>query len=104
MNPTAKSYVHLSINAVDAVAFDPEGRYEADRHDRYATFDQARDAALSSIELMLDEGDHDGDDHKEELEQMLGLLVAASSFEDLEGRPDYRRLLERLVSMVPTAA
>jgi hypothetical protein len=104
MEPTAKPYVHLSIHAVDAVAFDPEGRHDADRHDRYATFGQARDAALTSIEVMLDEGDHDGEEHKEELEQMLGLLEAASSFEDLEGQSDYRRLLERLVSAVPAPA
>jgi hypothetical protein len=31
MEPTAKPYVHLSIHAVDAVAFDPEGRHDADR-------------------------------------------------------------------------
>jgi hypothetical protein len=104
MEPTSKPYVHLSINAVDAVAFDPKGRYDADRHDRYATFDQARDAALSSIELMLDEGDYDGDDHKEELEQMLGLLESASSFKDLDGQSDYRSLLERLESAAPAAA
>lgn len=94
MEPTTKPYVHLSINAVDAVAFDPEGRYDADRHDRYSTFEQARDAALSSIELMLDERDYDGEDHKEELEQMLGLLEPARTFDDLECRADYRRLLE----------
>ena len=104
MEPTAKPYVHLSIHAVDAVAFDPEGRYDDDLHDRYATFDQARDAALTSIEVMLDEGGHDGEEHEEELEQMLGLLEAASSFEDLEGQSDYCRLLERLVSAVPAAA
>src|SRR3954449_9628366 len=98
MEPTAKPYVHTSINAVDAVAFDPEGRYDADRHDRYITFEQARDAALTSIELMLDEGDYDGEDHKEELEQMLGLLESARTFDDLDRRSEYRRLLERLGS------
>ena len=98
MEPAARPYVHTTINAVDAVAFDLEGRYDADHHDRYATFEQARDAALSSIELMLDEGDYDGEDHKEELEQMLGLLDPALTFDDLEGRSDYHRLLERLVS------
>ena len=104
MESTAKPYVHLSINAVDAVAFDPEGRYDADRHDRYTTFGQARDAALTSIEVMLDEGDYDGEDHKTELGAMLGLLEVASSFEDLEGRSDHRRLLERLVSAVTAPA
>ncbi len=101
MKPTSKPYVHLSINAVDAVTFDPEGRHDADRHDRYATFEQARDAALSSIELMLDEGDYDGEDHKEELEQMLRLLESVASFANLEGQSEYRCLLERLWSAVP---
>jgi hypothetical protein len=104
MKPTVKPYVHLTIHAVDAVAFDLEGRYDADRHDRYATFDQARDAALSSIELMLDAGDHDGEDHKEELEKMLGLLESARTFDDLEGQSEYRSLLERLVSGRPALA
>jgi len=104
MEPTVKPYVHHTINAVDAVAFDPDSRYDADRHDRYATFDQARDAALSSIELMLDEADYDGEDHKEELEQMLSLLEAARTFDDLQGQSEYRRLLERLVTGRPAAA
>ena len=104
MKPTSKPYVHLSINAVDAVAFDPEGHYDADRNDRYATFEQARDAAQSSIELMLDEGDYDGEDHKEELELMLNLLESAASFEDLDSQSEYRCLLDRLVSAVPAAA
>src|SRR3954469_1539383 len=96
MEPTAKPYVHTSINAVDAVAFDPEGRYEADLYDRYATFEQARDAALSSIELMLDEGDCNGRNQREELQLMLGLLDPARTFSDLEGLPDYPGFLERL--------
>src|SRR3954453_15816335 len=104
MEPTAKLYVHHTINAVDAVAFDPDGRYDADRHDRYATFDQARDAALSSIELMLDEGDYDGEDHKAELEPMLRLLESATTFENLEAQADFRRLLEGLESALPAAA
>lgn len=104
MEPTAKPYVHTTVNAVDAVAFDPEGHYDADRHDRYATFEQARDAALSSIELMLDERDYDGDDHKTELETMLGLLESAPTFVDLEGRSDYRWLLEQLLAARPIAA
>jgi hypothetical protein len=96
MEPKAKPYVHLTINAVDAVTFDPEGRYDADQHDRYATFDQARDAALSSIELMLDERDYDDEGHREELERMLGLLEAAPTFDDLKGCSDYHHLLETL--------
>ena len=55
MNAVAKPYLHLSINAVDAVVFDPEGRHDNDRSDRFDTFDEARDAALSCVELMLDE-------------------------------------------------
>jgi hypothetical protein len=104
MEPTVKQYVHHTINAVDAVAFDPEGRYDADRHDRYATFDQARDAALSSIELMLDERDYDGEDHKEELEQMLGLLESAASFEELVAHPEYQAFLVHLESPPSVAA
>jgi NTPase len=65
---------------------------------------EARDAALTSIEIMLDEEDYDGDDHRDEPESMLSLLEAARSFEDLEGQSDYHRLLERLVSAVPAPA
>jgi hypothetical protein len=104
MEPTVKPYVQLSINAVDAVSFDPEGRYDAERHDRYATFEQARDAALSSIELMLDERDYDGEDHREELEQMLGLLEASPTFDDLDCQSDYHRLLKGLLSAPPVVA
>ncbi len=104
MDPREKPYVHTPINAVDAVTYDPEGLYDADRHDRYATFEQARDAAQSSIELMLDERDFDGDDHKAELESMLRLLESADSFDGLAGRSEYRSLLERLASAQPAAA
>jgi hypothetical protein len=104
MEPMQKPFIHLSINAVDTVAFDPEGCYDPDRHDRYATFEQARDAAQSSIELMLDEGDFDGDDHREELEQMLGLLESARTFDELKRQPDFRRLVEHLESVPPVVA
>jgi hypothetical protein len=57
-----------------------------------------RAKVISSIELMLDEADYDGEDHKEELEQMLSLLEAARTFDDLQGQAEYRRLLERLVT------
>jgi hypothetical protein len=91
-----KPFVHLPIDAVDSVVFDPEGRFEAEQHDRYASFIEARDAALSSIEIMLDEADYDGDDHRSELEQMLGLLDSSSSYDELERHPEYRRIIERL--------
>ena len=42
MHPDSKPFVHLPIDAVDVVAFDPEGRYDGDRYDRYATFDEAQ--------------------------------------------------------------
>jgi hypothetical protein len=90
-----KAFVHLPINAVDSVVFDPKGRFEAEHYDRYASFIEARDAALSSIEIMLDEADYDGEDHREELEQMLGLLNSSSSYEDLERHPEHQRVLER---------
>ncbi len=96
MDSLSRPYVHVPIDAVDTVAFDPEGLFDGERYDRYATFTEARDAALSSIEIMLDEEDYDGEDHREELERMLGLLESASSFDDLETQPVHRRLLDRL--------
>ncbi len=90
-----KPFVHLPIDAVDSVLFDLEGRFEAEQYDRYASFTEARDAALSSIEIMLDEADYDGEDHREELEQMLGFLNSSSSYEELERHPEYQRVLER---------
>ena len=104
MDSLSKPYVHLAIDAVDTVVFDGEGHFDGDRYDRYATFAEARDAALSSIEIMLDEEDYDGDDHREELEQMLGHLEASSSFEELGPQPSYRRLLDRLVPTRTAAA
>ena len=62
-----KPFVHLPIDAVDTVVYDPEGKYDPECFDHYATFIEARDAALSSVELLLDEGDYDGEDHREEL-------------------------------------
>jgi hypothetical protein len=99
-----KPFVHLTIDAVDTVVFDPEGRLDAERYDRYDSFAQARDAALSSIEIMLDEGDYDGEDHRVELERMLGLLEASSTHEDLESQADYRWQLSRLDSARAVAA
>ena len=99
-----KPYVHLSVDAVDTVVYDPEGLLDADRYDHYETYQEARDAALSSIEVMLDEEDYDGEDHREELERMLGLLESSETFEVLERQPHHRWLLERRGSMHPAAA
>ena len=96
MDSLTRPYVHVPIDAVDTVAFDPEGRFDGERYDRYASFAEARDAALSSIEIMLDEEDYDGEDHREELERMLGLLESASTFEGLALHATHRRLLDRL--------
>src|SRR6185437_11946840 len=96
MDSLSKTFVHLPIDAVDTVVFDPEGHFDGERYDRYASFAEARDAALSSIEIMLDEEDYDGEDHREELEQMLGHLESSSSFDDLEPQAAYRRLVDRL--------
>ncbi len=96
MNAVAKPYLHLSINAVDTVVFDPAGCHDNDRSDRFDTFGEARDAALSCVELMLDEQDYDDDDHRQELEQMLGILENASSYTDLERCPRYREFLSPL--------
>ncbi len=104
MNLFTKPYVHLPINAVDTVVFDPEGRMDSELYDHYATFEEARDAALSSIEVMLDEEDYDGDDHREELERMLGVLETSSNFEELECNPHHRWILERHESATPAAA
>jgi hypothetical protein len=100
----AKPFVHLPIDAVDTVIFDPEVRFDADRFDRYATFAEARDAALSSIELMLDEGDYDGADHQAELEVMLRLLEPAATIMDLQAHPDYQAFLGRIGSAGTVAA
>jgi hypothetical protein len=104
MDRVCKPYVQVVIDDLDAVVHDPEGHFNADQYDRHATFEQARDAALCCIEDVLDEGDYEGEDHKDRLESMLRLLEAARSFEDLNSQPDYRRLLERLVPTWPAAA
>jgi hypothetical protein len=104
MHLPVKLFVHLPIDAVDTVVFDPEGRFDAERYDRYESFTQARDAALSSIEIMLDEEDYDGQDHREELERMLAVLESAVSYEDLESHSDHRWLLQRLDAAQPVAA
>jgi hypothetical protein len=104
MNDSSKPYVHLTIDAVDTVVVDLEGRFETDRYDRYASFAEACDAARSSIEIMLDEGDYDGDDHRDELVNMLGLLEMCSSFEELALRPEYQRVLEKLDPVAALAA
>jgi hypothetical protein len=104
MEPVAKPYVHVTIDAVDAVVLDLDGRLDTDHHDHYATFVEARDAALSSIEMMLDEGDYDGDDHRDELERMLHLLEPAGSLDDLTGNPDYHWFIDRLEPVRTVAA
>jgi hypothetical protein len=96
MDSLFKPYVHLPIDAVDTVILDAEGQFDSERYDRYATFTEARDAALSSIEIMLDEKDYDGDDHREELERMLEPLESSATFEELESHAAYRRLIARL--------
>lgn len=93
---TEKPYVHLAINAVDSVVFDPEGLFDSDRSDRFSSFIEARDAALSCIEVMLHEGDYDDEEHRDELELMLGLLETASSVEEIEESPGYQRFLRQL--------
>ena len=104
MEHLQKPFVHLSIDAVDSVVFDPDGRFDAELYDRYASFIEARDAALSSIEVMLDEADYDGDDHQHELEQMRVLLDASSSFDDLLGHSAYQQFAERIEPLRACAA
>ncbi len=96
MNNQFKPYIQTAINEVNAVVFDPQGHQDADRCDRYPTFEEARDAALSCVELMLDEADYDGDDHRTELESMRAMLDAAVSYDDLAARPEYRWFLAQL--------
>ena len=97
MNSTPiKPFVHVTIDAVDAVVYDADARYDAEVHDHYATFAEARDAALSCVELLLGEGDYDGEDHRQELERMQTLLETAETFDDLATQPDYCWFLDRL--------
>ena len=104
MDRATKLYVHLPIDAVDTVVYDPEGAYDPELFDRYPTYVAARDAALSSVELLLDEGDYDGDDHREELVRMLALLETADTFEDLDAKADYHWFLDRIPAARPHAA
>ena len=46
MECLSKPFVHLTIDAVDTVILDPEGRFDPELYDHYATFTEARDAAL----------------------------------------------------------
>jgi hypothetical protein len=91
-----KPYVHIAIDAVDTVIFDPDGLLDPEQYDHYETFEAARDAALSSIEVMLDEEDYDGEDHRDELERMHELLETSPSFEELEQQPLHCWLRQRL--------
>lgn len=91
-----KPYVQLAIDEVDTVIHDPKVQYDPEVYDRYETFEAARDAALTSIEVMLDEADYDGEDHREELERMHELLESAESFADLKRRSGYKWFLKRL--------
>jgi hypothetical protein len=95
-DPAEKPYVHLAINAVDTVVYDPEGLFDSDRSDRFATFTEARDAALSCIEVMLHEGDYDDEEHRDELELMLGMLETATTFEEIEDSPAYQNFYRQL--------
>lgn len=103
-----KPFVHVTIDAVDTVVFDGDCRYDAEVHDHYATFIEARDAALSCVEELLDEGDYDGDDHRAELVRMQALLERSETFDDLVGQPDYAWFLDRIepdhVSLIEFAA
>lgn len=104
MEQLTKPFVHLPIDAVDSVVFDPEGHFDAELYDRYGSFAEARDAALSSIEIMLDEGDYDGDDHRAELEQMLKVLEVSDAYENLRDHPTYQRIVKQLEPAVAFAA
>jgi hypothetical protein len=104
MHFLSKPYVHLPVDAVDTVVFDPDGRFDPEQFDHYKTYESARDAALSSIEVMLDEEDYDGDDHREELERMHELLEASVTFEELEQQPLHRWICQRLDSARTVAA
>ena len=102
-NTDPKPYVHVPVDAVDVVVFDPDGRLDPERFDRYPTFDDARNAALCCIEAMLDEGDYDDETHRVELERMRGVLEPAPTFEDLLDQPFYGWYLDHL-SPAGTAA
>jgi len=92
-----RPFAHVAIDSVDTVVLDPTGCFDPERYDHYTTFVEARDAALSCVELLLHEGDFDGEDHREELERMETLLENASTFEELEGQAGYQWFLGRMV-------
>jgi hypothetical protein len=96
MDSLNRPFVHIAVDSVDTVAYDSAGRFDPEQYDHYATYVEARDAALSCVELLLHEGDYDGEDHREELERMESLLQDASTFEELEGQPGYQWFLGRL--------
>jgi hypothetical protein len=104
MSTIDKPFVQLAIEEVDTVIQDLEGRYDPEFYDRYETFESARDAALTSIEVMLDEADYDGEDHLEELERMHALLESSPSILDLERQPNYQWFLNRLAAGRSVAA
>ena len=54
---------------------------------------------VSSIEIMLDEADYDGDDHQRELEAMLELLGSSSSYEELMRHPEYRGVIQSVEAL-----
>jgi hypothetical protein len=88
----------MAIDAVDVVLSDPEGRYDPQHFDRYETFVSARDAALTSVEVMLDEADYDDEDHRRDLEEVREMLEAAETYDDLASQAGYRRFLNPLES------
>ena len=104
MDRANKPFVHITIDAVDTVVHDPDNGYDPERYDHYATYTQARDAALSSVEVILNEGDYDGDDHRAELERMLAVLETSETFEELIRHPDYQWFVSHLEPARPHAA
>jgi hypothetical protein len=104
MELAEKPYVQLSVDAVAAVVLDTHSRFDAELHDRYATFDEARNAALCCVEVMLHEEEYDDEEHRRELEQMLEMLETAESYRDLERNPVYQDFLHRLETPQASAA
>ncbi len=96
MPHTIRPFVHLAVDAVDLVVADPEERYDADHFDRYQTFESARDAALTSVEVMLDEKDFDDESHRLDLELVREMLETAQEYGDLLGKADYHRFLSAI--------
>jgi len=104
MDRANKPFVHITIDAVDTVVHDPDNHYDPERFDHYATFTQARDAALSSVEVILNEADYDGDDHRAELERMLTILESSETFEELIRQADYQWFVSHMEPARPHAA